>query len=93
MREMTELFRVHGTATWEKLRAAITAADFDEARRQAHTLKGSAANLAANPLRHAAAAAETFAREGNAAALRAAIPTLEREMDRCLKAIAESHRK
>ncbi|MDX1947561.1 MAG: ammonium transporter [Pirellulaceae bacterium] len=55
-----------------------------EAKRLVHTLKGTAANLAAGPLSQAAAALETALSESGGANGTTTLGTLEREIDRCL---------
>jgi PAS domain S-box-containing protein len=64
------------------IEAALRAGELDEVRAQAHKIKGGAANLTANPLSEAAAAAEQFAAAGQQELLEPALETIRAEFDR-----------
>jgi two-component system, sensor histidine kinase and response regulator len=58
VRQMLTIFREYGPKTLQQLHAALDSQDIDAARRFAHTLKGSAGNVSAMPLRAMAFDAE-----------------------------------
>ncbi len=68
-----------------KLREALEAGVIADVRRHAHTLKGSAGNLAASGLQAAAARVEAAAGEGNLAGIREALPDLENQFNLALQ--------
>ena len=78
VREMTAVFKTHAVETHRKLHAALTAADLPAATKYAHTLKGSAANLSAEPLRDAAYTTENECRSANLNAALAAGTAVDR---------------
>jgi len=63
LRSMYLRFAEEERKTLESLRSAVAAGDADAARRHAHGIAGAAANLGAEPLRHAAKALELAAKE------------------------------
>jgi HPt (histidine-containing phosphotransfer) domain-containing protein len=71
------------------LRKQLEDGDATGARRQAHKLKGAAANLSAGALREAAFQAERTAMEGELRKLAELLPTMEGEFER-LKASIQS---
>ncbi len=82
-------------ATFEKsapsllaqIRIAMEACRTEQSARQAHSLKGAAANISAERLRQAAEAIERWSKAGAEAAARSALPQLELELERCLAAV------
>lgn len=89
MRQMLHIFLQHGPATLHSLRESLAANNLNEATRYAHSLKGSAANLAAEDMRVVAWAAEQDGRNNDSSALSARLPLLEHEMARCINAIQQ----
>ena len=87
VRELVAVFQKHGTGLLEQLRTAATAGLMPVAQKHAHTLKGSAANLAAEPLRAAALAAENAARTGDPQGLAQLVGAVEAEFARCMSEI------
>ena len=87
VRELVGVFQTHGTGLLNQLRSAASAGTLPVAQKHAHTLKGSAANLAAEPLRAAALAAENAARNGDSSGLANLVETVEAEFGRCLSEI------
>ncbi|HEX8339818.1 MAG TPA: Hpt domain-containing protein [Tepidisphaeraceae bacterium] len=83
-RQMLAVFREFAPQTLLQLRQSTETMALADARRHAHMLKGSAANLAAADLQSAAAAAEDAAAAGDAPALRTAVADAEGFMQRCL---------
>ena len=63
--------------------------DADGARRDAHTLKGAAANVSAVGLRAAALETEQAARAGELENVRDLLPRLEEQLERLRAALAE----
>jgi ammonium transporter, Amt family len=72
------------------LTRTITDGKMDEAARLAHSLKGSAANLAAPAVRSVAAEIETLSRAGDAAQVEEALRRLRAEVERCLAYIPQA---
>ena len=70
-----------------QIAAALQNQRHEEARRLVHTLKGTAANMAAGPLRDAAAVLEAALKEPGPAEARPSLVQLERELDRCLSEV------
>jgi CheY-like chemotaxis protein/HPt (histidine-containing phosphotransfer) domain-containing protein len=68
----------------------ITERKLDEATRLAHSLKGSAANLAAPAVRAVAAEIEAMGRAGDVSQAQDALQRLQREVDRCLAYIPQA---
>ena len=71
-----------------KLRAHLEAADAEGARRDAHTLKGAAANVSAVGLRAVAMEAEQAAKAGEMASVRDLLPRLEEQLERLRAALS-----
>ena len=67
---------------------ALDGGDTDSARRSAHTLKSTAANVGGTALAQAAAAAEHALKEGDLAAAHASLPRLQALRDATLAALA-----
>jgi signal transduction histidine kinase/DNA-binding response OmpR family regulator len=72
------------------LRKRIEEADAPEARRQAHTLKGAAANVSANALRAMALQAEQAAAAGRLDEVADLLPGLENQFERLKHTLSES---
>lgn len=68
-----------------QIEESATAGDLQELSKAAHTIKGAAANLSAEPLMAAAAALEETAKAGELGAASSQIAGLRLEMDRCLE--------
>jgi PAS domain S-box-containing protein len=71
------------------LRSHLEAGDADGARRDAHTLKGAAANVSAVGLRAAALQTEQAARAGELENVRELLPRLEEQLERLRAALAD----
>jgi HPt (histidine-containing phosphotransfer) domain-containing protein len=82
--QMLAVFREFAPQTLSRLRQSTESMALGDARRYGHTLKGSAANLAAAGLAAVAANAEAAATAGDAAALRVAVDAAESLMGQCL---------
>lgn len=87
VREMVAIFSKHAPILVAGLKTAVAAGDTPAAKKQAHTLKGSAANLAAESLRASAYAAEMLAKDGKLDETRDAIPVIEKELNAVLEAL------
>jgi len=87
VRELVAVFQRHGRGPLDQLRVAAAAGVLPAAQKHAHTLKGSAANLAAEPLRAAALAAENAARTGDSSGLTHLVEAVDAEFSRCLAEI------
>jgi HPt (histidine-containing phosphotransfer) domain-containing protein len=74
----------------ELLRKQLEEGDAPSARRQAHTVKGAAANLSAGALRAAALEAERAAEAGQLRTLAELIPSVEQEFERVKDAMGRS---
>jgi len=74
----------------EMLRKQLEDGDAPSARRQAHTIKGSAANLSAGALRAAAREAEEAAKAGELRHLAELLPSVEQEFERVKTAMGRS---
>jgi HPt (histidine-containing phosphotransfer) domain-containing protein len=84
---LTEALREDGQARIAELRRGLDANDLLAAKRAAHTLKGTAGNLAAMQLAGVARAAEHAASAGDAAAVLAAVQQLEGSLAIALQAL------
>lgn len=87
VRQMLGIFREHAPKTLQQLHNAIDAADWNAANRHAHTLKGSAGNIAAWPLREAALLAEKAIAAGTYDSVPALVQTVDDAMAVCLSRI------
>jgi signal transduction histidine kinase/DNA-binding response OmpR family regulator len=76
-------FDTQATDAMTKLRQSATEGDCDGIARVAHALKGTAALIAAEDLRQAAARLEQLGRERNVAAVEPAYIQLQRQLDVC----------
>lgn len=76
----------------ERLRSAADRGDWSDLARQAHALKGSAANLSADALRDAAASLEAICRAGVRDEGVSAVEQLVSELDRCRRQIHSASR-
>jgi histidine phosphotransfer protein HptB len=65
-RELVETFITHGQTTLDVIQKALKERDPNALRQAAHSLKGAAGGISAEPLCAAAAVLETAAREGRA---------------------------
>jgi CheY-like chemotaxis protein/HPt (histidine-containing phosphotransfer) domain-containing protein len=81
---LVDALREDGPARINDLRKALDANDFPTAKRAAHTLKGTAGNLAAVQLAEVAKTAEHAAAAGDAEASRAALAKLETSLGQAL---------
>jgi len=72
------------TQTFEQIQQALDQDDTQQARLHAHSIKGAAANLSAEPLRAAAAEMERLAEAGAEGAARSWLPRLRMELERSL---------
>ena len=72
----------------QAIRASLQAGDLEQARRQAHTLKGAAATIGADALTSAARALEPVILQNDSAQLPARLDQLDSELARLLSAIA-----
>jgi len=90
IREMLEIFVKIAPQTLVTLQAAVAAGDWPTARRHAHTLKGSAANLSAHALRDHAADAEFAADNADEQSVIAKLPLISFALDASLANIAEN---
>jgi HPt (histidine-containing phosphotransfer) domain-containing protein len=91
--QMLKIFSEVAPRTFESLRDAVSSGDLPAARRHAHTLKGSAANLSAELLRIAAAEAETQADHQDTAGLAASVGRIGMLLERTIAeaaSVAES---
>jgi HPt (histidine-containing phosphotransfer) domain-containing protein len=79
---MLTLFVEVAPRTFEAFDTAVKAADLSTARRHAHTLKGSAANLSAELLRVAAAEAESHADQKDIPGLVASVGRIRMLLER-----------
>lgn len=84
LRELIELFRDESATLLEALREAVLNGDAPLVQRTAHTLKGSAAVIAAHAASEAAKTVEAAARSGSLANCRDALVALEDEISRLL---------
>jgi len=75
-----------------KLKDSLAAADITTIERQAHTIKGAAANIGAEPLRDVAERIEKAARQGDLESCRDTFPALEQEFEH-LRREMEQYRK
>jgi HPt (histidine-containing phosphotransfer) domain-containing protein len=82
-------FEQTASQTADQLEAWLSAGDAEEVRRLAHSLKGAAANLSAEPLRAAAAEMERLAGAGADAAALTHFLRLRVELEKCLHCAAE----
>ena|GEM_PF-5554822 len=80
-RRLLLMFLDHHVDDAARIRAALDGGAHDEARRLAHSLKGVAATLGAEPLRAAALALETVLKAGDAAGGAAQLATLTAALD------------
>ena len=84
MRQMLAVFRQFAPQTLAQLKASLLAGVASDAKRHAHTLQGSAANLAADDLRQATRVVEQALNANEPAMVEAAMASLTRAMERCL---------
>ena len=75
-RELIELFVDTGTDDYQRMRAALAAADFDQMSRIAHTIKGAAGNLGLSDIQGVAGALERGAEAQNPDGMAEALQTL-----------------
>lgn len=89
VRQMLGIFREHAPRTLRQLHDAVDAGDWPTAARHAHTLKGSAGNVAAQSLREAALKTEKTISAGNYAEVPALLEAVDDGMALCLARIKE----
>jgi CheY-like chemotaxis protein len=89
LRELTGIFLENAPVLVEEIARAVLSGDRDTAGRQAHALKGSAANFCAQGTVEAARRLEELAREGSEAELAAALVALRTELDALCRALAD----
>ncbi|HVL66555.1 MAG TPA: ATP-binding protein [Vicinamibacterales bacterium] len=81
-RKLVEIFLEQSPRLMTEIREAIDASDAQALRRAAHALKGTISNFPSGPARGIAAQMEAIGYDGDLAAAREALPTLEHEVDR-----------
>ncbi|HEV7281820.1 MAG TPA: Hpt domain-containing protein [Pirellulaceae bacterium] len=84
---LLDRFAAGAETSIERLRTAAERGDLPDLAREAHSLKGSAANLSADSLRDAAASLEAACRSGARDEGVAAVERLVGELDRCRRQI------
>jgi PAS domain S-box-containing protein len=89
LQEIVELFLEDAPRQIERLKAALEAGEAALAQRQAHTLKGAAANVGAETLSGEALRIELAAKEGQLAAARSGCERLESEFGRFAAVVNE----
>ncbi|MEL6187017.1 MAG: Hpt domain-containing protein [Myxococcota bacterium] len=82
------LFRTDGPQRLASLRSASAEQDWERLRREAHTLKSSAANIGAQRLREACGQVEADAKEGRYAEAVAGLEPIERCFAEVLETLA-----
>lgn len=82
LRRLTDAFAEEYPQLLSQIYSALDAADAEQARRAAHTLRGAAASLGAAKVAEAATEVESAGAAADFAAARAAAETLERELER-----------
>jgi HPt (histidine-containing phosphotransfer) domain-containing protein len=90
--ELIDLFAQEGPAFLAALREAAQAGELEAARRKAHDLKGSSANLGASRLKELCHGLEAAARAGDLATIRDRLPGVAEELERVLAALSEQRR-
>ncbi len=86
--QMLDVFIENAPKTLESLEQSLSAGQVADAKRHAHTLKGTAGNLAIESLRSLAATNEKLAADGNLAAVLENVPQIKSLLDHC---ISEAH--
>jgi len=81
VREIIEVFLKDIPLQMEKLKEDLQNGDTAVIQRQAHTIKGAAANINAELLRQAAWEVEMAAKEGNREKARTLVPTLKKRFE------------
>ena len=87
--EMVNLFVEDAPNLLAAMREALQKGDMPVLERSAHSLKGAASNLSAQPAAAAAFQLEKDAKQTNAEAAKASLLAVEKEMDRLLPALAD----
>jgi CheY-like chemotaxis protein len=82
--KILEKFRGQSAELLEALVQSAKERDGEKAKRNAHTLKGMAATVAAEPLKEAAAVAEKLSAAEDWAGVEAQVEALKRELEECL---------
>jgi signal transduction histidine kinase/CheY-like chemotaxis protein/HPt (histidine-containing phosphotransfer) domain-containing protein len=82
--KILEKFRVQSVELLESLVRSAREKDKEAATRSAHTLKGMAATVAAEPLKHAAALAESLSASRDWEGVESQLGRLKQELDECL---------
>lgn len=81
-RRLVEIFVGQSKTLMDQVRAAIEAGDAEALRRAAHALKGTISNFPPGPARLVASRMETLGFDKDLVGARAALPELEREVQR-----------
>jgi two-component system sensor histidine kinase/response regulator len=89
--EMVQLYVEDAPRALKTMRSALQQGDLHALERAAHSVKGSSANLAANPAAEAAQRLEQDAKRGDAAGAEASLAALESALGQLLVALAENH--
>ncbi len=89
MRKLIDITMEDSLKQMEQLRKSLDAGERKVVERIAHTLKGQAANLTAEPFKELAFRMEKTAREGDLDAVRGMLDGFEKEHERLLKALGE----
>jgi len=84
-RQMLQIFQDQSPATLTRLCESVNAGAWEDAKRHAHTLKGTAGNLSAAALQAAAARVEKLVEAGQSADLDAAVLDLTNQFNLCLQ--------
>ena len=87
VRRVLKRFAESTMETLAALERAAASGDIVTAARHAHSLKGAAANISAEPLRAVAAEAERLAKAGADAAVLSMMPKLKLELERCIRQV------
>jgi HPt (histidine-containing phosphotransfer) domain-containing protein len=87
LREVVEMFLTDLPNKLEELRTGIAQSDPDKVRRVAHSLKGAAANIAAEDVRSSAFEIEQLASNGDLDSVVTRVPELERRIQALVEAI------
>ena len=87
LNELVAAYRNDGVSRLTDMRTALAAANAEDLRRAAHTLKGSSASLGANALAEACREVELAAREGRLEGLAAKVDAIAAQFDEVVSAL------
>jgi HPt (histidine-containing phosphotransfer) domain-containing protein len=90
VREVSDEFLADIPRQIEGLKSSLATGDARQAERLAHSIKGAAANVAADALRDVAFEAEQVGKAGDLEAVTAILPRIEGEFERVREAMGES---